>query len=376
MSNTCDVDTDDVAISVNTPKILPRRSSSTAMDIYSEIRQSKEEELRRIIQEQESKIALLENEVTTLRNIIESSKDSEERENKKRKRADGSTDDGLIQEKQNLRKQVDHLTERLGERENELHEVREKLAESEWKDASPSQNSTEDILNKIGKLIDNKMDKIEKKIADIETKQSQTKEEVKLSVQSVVSKNKESTTNATSYASALSKNLDRKIVGDVITAARNTEKVQEIERQKREQNFIIYGAVLSNESEAEYIKGFFNTIGVTAKPKLILRIGKEDHNRQQPLKITMESTKDKDQVMSRLVNLKHAEDKYSAISVRDDHTYEERQMIKDWNEKAKSLNETEPSSDYEFKLRGSPKNGLRIIRIPKKKVSTETTLEN
>ena len=150
MNNT-DVDIDDVTISVNPPKILPRRSSSTAMDIYLEIRQSKEEELRKIIQEQESKIALLENEVTTLRNIIESSNNTEERENKKRKRADGNTDDSLVQEKQNLKKQVDHLTERLGERENELHEVREQLAESEWKDASPSQNSTEDILNKIEK---------------------------------------------------------------------------------------------------------------------------------------------------------------------------------------------------------------------------------
>ena len=374
MSNT-DVDIDDVTISVNPPKILPRRSSSTAMDIYSEIRQSKEEELRRIIQEQESKIALLENEVTTLRNIIESSNNTEERENKKRKRADGNTDDSLVQEKQNLKKQVDHLTERLGERENELHEVREQLAESEWKDASPSQNSTEDILNKIEKIIDNKMDKIEKKIADLETKQSQTNEEVKVSVQSVVSKNKESITNATSYASTLSKNLDRKLVGDVITAARNTEKVQEIERQKREQNFIVYGAVLNNESEVEFINGFLNTIGVAAKPKLILKIGKED-NRPQPLKIIMETTEDKDQVMSRLVNLKNAENKYRAISVRDDHTYEERQIIKEWNEKAKALNESETSSNYEFKLRGSPKNGLRIIRIIKKKVSTETTMEN
>ena len=55
--------------------------------------------------------------------------------------------------------------------------------------------------------------------------------------------------------------------------------------------------------------------------------------------------------------------------------------IKDWNEKAKALNESETSSDYEFKLRGSPKNGLRIIRIPKKKVSklnkhTKTYKEN
>lgn len=375
MSNT-DVDIDDVAISVNPQKILPRTSSSTAMDIYSEIRQTKEEELIRIIQEQESKIALLENEVATLRNIIESNNSTEERENKKRKRADCNTDDSFIQEKINLRKQVDNLTERLGERENELHEVREQLAESEWKDTSPPQNSTDDILNKIEKLIDNKMDKIEKKIADLETKQLQTNEEVKVSVQSVVSKNKESITNATSYASALSKSLDRKIVGDVITAARNTEKVQEIERQKRELNFIIYGAVLNNESEAEYVKGFFNTIGVETKPKLILKIGKEDSNRPQPLKITMENNGDKDQVMSRLVNLKNAEIKYRSISVRDDHTYEERQMIKDWNEKAKKLNEKEPSSDYEYKLRGSPKNGLRIIRIPKKKVSTENMMEN
>jgi len=90
----------------------------------------------------------------------------------------------------------------------------------------------------------------------------------------------------------------------------------------------------------------------------------------------METTKDKDQVMSRLVNLKNAENKYRAISVRDDHTYEERQIIKEWNEKAKALNESETSSDYKFKLRGSPKNGLRIIRIPKKKASTEATLEN
>ena len=79
-----------------------------------------------------------------------------------------------FKKKINLRKQVDNLTERLGERENELHEVREQLAESEWKDASPPQNSTDDILNKIEKLIDNKMDKIEKKIADLETKQLKT----------------------------------------------------------------------------------------------------------------------------------------------------------------------------------------------------------
>ena len=98
MSNT-DVDIDDVAISVNPQKILPRTSSSTAMDIYSEIRQTKEEELIRIIQEQESKIALLENEVATLRNIIESNNSTEERENKKRKREDCNTDDSFIQEK-------------------------------------------------------------------------------------------------------------------------------------------------------------------------------------------------------------------------------------------------------------------------------------
>ena len=108
----------------------------------------------KIIDDQCSKIAELKNEVSTLRGIAGNSTDNGERDGKKRKRTDGSTDDHTIQERQNLKKQVENLTEKLEEREHELHEVREQLAESEWNDTPTSKDSTSELCYKIEKLID------------------------------------------------------------------------------------------------------------------------------------------------------------------------------------------------------------------------------
>lgn len=83
----------------------------------------------------------------------------------------------------------------------------------------------------------------------------------------------------------------------------------------------------------------------------------------------MSTVDEKNLVMSRLPNLKAAEDQYRRISVRDDYTPDERVMIRTLNEKAQQLNKAENTN--EWKLRGSPKNGLRLIRI--KSRENETT---
>ena len=168
-----DVDINEVEISINqstSQMNMPRRSSATALDIYSEIRNTKEEELLKVIDEQRTKIAELENEVSMLRSIVEKSTETGERDGKKRKRTDGSIDDHTIQERQNLKKQVESLTEKLEVREHELHEVREQLAESEWNEKSTPTDNTSELCEKIEKLIDKKMSKIEKKIANLEKK--------------------------------------------------------------------------------------------------------------------------------------------------------------------------------------------------------------
>jgi hypothetical protein len=51
--------------------------------------------------------------------------------------------------------------------------------------------------------------------------------------------------------------------------------------------------------------------------------------------------------------------------VRDDYSYEERQLVKKFNEQARSMNTEENPTNFSYKVRGDPKNGLRIVRVTK-----------
>ena len=84
----------------------------------------------------------------------------------------------------------------------------------------------------------------------------------------------------------------------------------------------------------------------------------------------MNSEQEKDRVMDNLKELK-GKDKYKGISVTDDHTIKDRNTIKEWVEKAKSANANEAEdSIYEWKVRGSPKNGMCLKKL-KKRITAE-----
>ena len=55
----------------------------------------------------------------------------------------------------------------------------------------------------------------------------------------------------------------------------------------------------------------------------------------------MTNSTDKDNIMSRLGNLNNAEEIYRKISVRNDNTIEERDIIKEWGKKAEQKNKEE-----------------------------------
>ena len=77
----------------------------------------------------------------------------------------------------------------------------------------------------------------------------------------------------------------------------------------------------------------------------------------------MNCEEDRDAVMANLNCLKGNET-YNNISVTEDYTMDERKVIKEWNEKAKARNENEPvGSMYEWKVRGSPKNGILLKKF-------------
>ena len=139
-------------------------------------------------------------------------------------------------------------------------------------------------------------------------------------------------------------------------------------REKRAANLIIYG--IEEESEDQhllqnhdknFIRGFMETIGIWLDPKQITRLGIPNTARRRPVKVIMNNSIDKKSIMSRLSNLKNAQPKYRVLSVRDDYTIEERELIKEYVKEAKDKNDKENTTNW--KVRGTPKNGLRVVKI-------------
>ena len=101
--------------------------------------------------------------------------------------------------------------------------------------------------------------------------------------------------------------------------------------------------------------------------KSSFRIGKAVPNRNRPIKVIMSCEEDKEMIMKNLKKLQNANEEFKTIRVTDDHTIEEREVIKEWVQKAKKATEEEgEQSQYIYKARGSPKNGMRLVRFTKR----------
>ena len=155
----------------------------------------------------------------------------------------------------------------------------------------------------------------------------------------------------------------------IVNESRNNQLVQERERKLRSTNIIVHGVKEvadenEEENDDEFVNAFLGRIGVSIKPISIIRLGKPEPSKTWPLKIKLETEKEKEAVMSRLSNLKNAEDRFKKISVTEDHTVEERQEIRNWVEKAKEKNQNE-SGNFIWKARGSSKHGMRLVKFAK-----------
>ena len=120
------------------------------------------------------------------------------------------------------------------------------------------------------------------------------------------------------------------------------------------------------------IDAFLTDIGlVDVGYKSIIRLGKKNTavtQPKRPIKVIMNNDHDKERIMANLKQLKGKE-KYKGVSITDDHTIKERNTIKELIEKAKTANANETDdSVYEWKVRGTPKNGMRLIKMKKRTV--------
>ena len=153
--------------------------------------------------------------------------------------------------------------------------------------------------------------------------------------------------------------------------ARNDEKIEENEKEKRSKNIIIHGAVEVGENpekikkeDSEYAKQIFAKIGVQFTPTLVTRLGKQNESRTRPIKITMKTKEEKSNVKEKLGRLKGTERYFGKISIKDDYTTSEREEIKLLTERAKEQSAHNPGRV--FKVRGNTKNGWRVVSFQRK----------
>ena len=156
---------------------------------------------------------------------------------------------------------------------------------------------------------------------------------------------------------------------------RNEELIQEQERKGRSNNLIIHGVAEMNEESSipmkkayddEFVTSFLRVIDISVKPKAILRLG-NPKTANRPIKLVMDNEQEKDNIMGNLRKLKDAEEKYKKLRITDDLTREEREEIKNWVNKAKSKNTEEgDSSRHVWRVRGSPKNGPRLVKVARR----------
>jgi hypothetical protein len=178
-----------------------------------------------------------------------------------------------------------------------------------------------------------------------------------------------------SYAEKVKDNVEVSNLESIIKETKNDDLVQERERELRSANLIIYGVDEAPEApdnqtnpqvhDEKFISSFLEVIGVTSRPKQIMRLGKRNDNSKRPIKLVMNNTDDKEKVMSRLGNLKNADEVFRKLSVREDYTIKERELIREWVNKAERKNVEENTKAW--KVRGTPKNGLRLVKITKQR---------
>ena len=155
----------------------------------------------------------------------------------------------------------------------------------------------------------------------------------------------------------------------VMREERNEQLADETDKKMRACNFIVHGNVEANgeiperkQHDTSFIEALFDDIGIEATCKSVSRLGARNKSAatevKRLMKVVMQNEADNDLVMSRLSNLKRKEG-YKGISVTDDHSVTDR--------KAEAANGNEPAESlYEWKVRGSRKNGMQLKKLRKR----------
>ena len=224
------------------------------------------------------------------------------------------------------------------------------------------------IIDRVSKIVDDKLNTIDNKIQNLVNIPDNITYAEKVEKSVISDKNQRSTT-VSSFNNAGNDFLA------IMKDAKNEELVQEQERKGRSRNLIIHGvpemkqendSVKTKSHDEEFVTLFLTKIDIAMKPTAIHRIGKSS-NKDRPIKMIMNNEEEKNNIMFNLRKLKDAEEKFKKLRITDDYTIEEREEIRKWVQKARlKTSEEVENSRYVWCVRGSPKNGLRLVKVTRK----------
>ena len=247
---------------------------------------------------------------------------------------------------------------------------------------SARENSSDDTITTLTELMAKKFEEVENNLKEsILTEVSRNNKQLEDKINEAVRTNK-------SYRGVLtnSEGEDGELVlpaptptpdlRAVMREERNEQLAEEAEQKQRACNFIVHGVAeivgevsAAKKHDEEVIKSLMIDLGLETQSKALYRLGQRNETGEQtkrPIKVVMTSEREKELVMTNLKNLKGKEN-YRRISITNDYTIKERNMVQEFVKKAKAANENEnPDSGFEWKVRGSPKNGMSIKKFKKR----------
>ena len=159
----------------------------------------------------------------------------------------------------------------------------------------------------------------------------------------------------------------------ILNDVKNEQLLEEKERLIRSKNLIIFG-VAETGDDADDVKNndgimigkFFEAITVQAKPLNFYRLGKPETDKIRPLKLEMASSTERNFVMKNLKLLKGTEKELGKLSVKEDYTKNERVQIKKFVDTAKAKNAEENDPSHYWVVRGTPKNGISLVKLARR----------
>ena len=243
------------------------------------------------------------------------------------------------------------------------------------------ETSAEDAITKLEKIMTKKLEEVQQTLkvsllAEVTKNNKQFEDKMK----GMIKENKsyaETVKNSQVAMNATPQSTNTIDLRSIIREEQNEQLAEESDKKKRSCNLILHGvreSITDDKNQAkqrdkEFITTFIGDVGLDIEYKSTYRLGKEDARKEQskrPILVLMHSEQGKHRIMENLKQLK-GQEKYQGISVTDDHTIKDRKLIKDWIDKAKEANASEPAdSPYQWKVRGTPKNGMRLKKFQKR----------